>query len=171
MIAAMKSDNTRVMTYRQPVETLLQSIGVKITPHGMSHYISSKGEHLDGSERRDKAQSHPLAHLLKTTKEADGSSLFDHCTGVYGSNIRKGHLLNNCPTVVSGRGAGIQLEKNSSFPKTRPSATCGSRCCSAAESKSTNTATAPARSNPPSPERPYPSQSLRPYSLYPRSPR
>jgi hypothetical protein len=123
MVAAMKSDSTRVMTYRQPVETLLRSIGVKITPHGMSHYISAKGEHLDGSERRDKAQSQLLAHLLdllKTTREADGSSLFDHCTVVYGSNIRTGHLLDNCPTVVSGRGAGIRLGENLVLPKNTP---------------------------------------------------
>jgi hypothetical protein len=123
MAAAMKSDSTRVMTYRQPVEKLLRSIGVKVTGHGISHYISAKGEHLDGSEKRDKAQSQLLAHLLdllKSTKEADGSSLFDHCTVVYGSNIRTGHLLDNCPTIVSGRGAGIQLGKNLVLPKNTP---------------------------------------------------
>ncbi|MEK0447522.1 MAG: hypothetical protein RLZZ399_2843 [Verrucomicrobiota bacterium] len=123
MIAAMKSDSTRVMTYRQPVETLLRSIGVKVTGHGISHYVAAKGEHLDGSERRDKAQSQLLAHLLdllKSTKEADGSSLFDHCTVVYGSNIRTGHLLDNCPTIVSGRGAGIRLGENLVLPKNTP---------------------------------------------------
>jgi hypothetical protein len=123
MVAAMQTDSTRVMTYRQPVETLLKSIGVKVTGHGISHYVASKGEHLDGSERRDKAQSQLLAHLLdllKSTKEADGSALFDHCTVVYGSNIRTGHLLDNCPTIVSGRGAGIQLGKNLVLPKNTP---------------------------------------------------
>lgn len=123
MAAAMQTDSTRVMTYRQPVETLLRSIGVKVTGHGISHYIASKGEHLDGSQRRDQAQSQLLAHLLdrlKSTKEADGSSLFDHCTVVYGSNIRTGHLLDNCPTIVSGRGAGIRLGENLVLPKNTP---------------------------------------------------
>jgi hypothetical protein len=89
----------------------------------MSHYVASKGEHLDGSQRRDHAQSQLLAHLLdrlKSTKEADGSSLFDHCSVVYGSNIRTGHLLDNCPTLVSGRGAGIRLGENLVLPKNTP---------------------------------------------------
>jgi hypothetical protein len=123
MVAAMQTDCTRVMTYRQPVETLLRSIGVKVTGHGISHYIASKGEHLDGSVRRDKAQSELLSHflnLLKSAREADGSTLFDHCTVVYGSNIRTGHLLDNCPTLVAGRGAGIRLGENIVLPKNTP---------------------------------------------------
>ena len=123
MVAALQTDSTRVMTYRQPVDTLLKSIGVKITPHGMSHYIAAQGEHLDGSQRRDIAQSQLFATLLerlKAAREPDGSSLFDHTTVVYGSNIRTGHLLDNCPTVVSGRGAGIALGQNLVLPKNTP---------------------------------------------------
>jgi hypothetical protein len=44
--------------------------------------------------------------------EPDGSSLFDHTTVVYGSNIRTGHSLDNCPTLVAGRGAGLRLGEN-----------------------------------------------------------
>ena len=38
MLAAMKTDSTRVMTYRQPVVSLLASIDVKVLAHDMSHY-------------------------------------------------------------------------------------------------------------------------------------
>ncbi len=123
MIAAMKTDSTRVLTYRQPVETLLTSIGIKVHPHDMSHYITTKGEKLAASEKRDQTQSALLAGLidsLKETKEADGSSLFDHVALAYGSNIRTGHELNNCPTILTGGGAGIKLGENIVAPKDTP---------------------------------------------------
>ncbi len=123
MIAAMKTDSTRVLTYRQPVETLLTSIGIKVHPHDMSHYITTKGEKLAASEKRDQTQSALLAGLidsLKETKEADGSSLFDHVALAYGSNIRTGHELNNCPTILTGGGAGLKLGENIVAPKDTP---------------------------------------------------
>ena len=112
IVAAIQTDSTRVLTYRQPVSTLLTSLDIKVHPHDMSHYHTVLGEKLDASQRRDTAQSELLAGLidkLKATKEADGTSLFDHITVVYGSNIRTGHSLDNCPTVVTGRGAGLKL--------------------------------------------------------------
>jgi hypothetical protein len=115
IVAALQSDSTRVLTYRQPVSTLLLSLDVKVHPHDMSHYHTTLGEKLDASQRRDAAQSELLAGLLdrlKATKDADGSSLFDHSTVVFGSNIRTGHSLDNCPTVVAGRGSGIKLGHN-----------------------------------------------------------
>ena len=53
-----------------------------------------------------------LIDELKATKEADGSSLFDHIALAYGSNIRSGHHLSNCPTLLTGGGAGIKLGEN-----------------------------------------------------------
>ena len=123
MIAAMRTDSTRVMTYRQPVSTLLTSIGVKVAPHDMSHYHSTMGEKLEASQRRDLAQSELLAGFidkLKSTKEADGSCLFDHIALAYGSNIRTEHNLDNCPTLVTGRGAGLKLGHNIIAPKDTP---------------------------------------------------
>ena len=123
MIAAMRTDSTRVMTYRQPVSTLLTSIGVKVAPHDMSHYHSTMGEKLDASQRRDLAQSELLAGFidkLKATKETDGSCLFDHLALAYGSNIRSGHDLSNCPTIITGRGAGLKLGHNIVAPKDTP---------------------------------------------------
>ena len=123
IVAAIQTDSTRVLTYRQPVSTLLTSLGIKVAPHDMSHYHSTLGEKLDASQRRDLAQSELLAGLidkLKATKEADGSRLFDHVALVYGSNIRTEHNLDNCPTLITGGGAGIKLGHNLVTPKDTP---------------------------------------------------
>lgn len=110
IVAAYMTDSTRVITYRQPVGTLLKSLSISFAPHDVSHYIP--GERTTASQRRDVAQSELLAGLidqLKATKEPDGSSLFDHTILVYGSNIRTIHYLDNCPTLIAGRGAGLKL--------------------------------------------------------------
>ena len=123
MTAALQTDATRVLTYRQPVSTLLTSLDIKVHPHDMSHYHGVLGEKLDASQRRDTAQSELLAGFidnLKATKEPDGKSLFDHVTLVYGSNLRTSHNLDNCPTIVTGRGAGIRLGENFVAPKGTP---------------------------------------------------
>ena len=123
MIAAMQTDSTRVMTYRQPVSTLLTSLGIKVAPHDMSHYHSTLGEKLEASKQRDLAQSELLAGFidkLKATKEADGSTLFDHVALAYGSNIRTEHNLDNCPTLLTGKGARLQLGQSLVLPKDTP---------------------------------------------------
>ena len=110
MIAAMQVDASRVFTYRQPVESLLKSFGATITGHNMSHYTS--GDRKVVSQTRDQKQSELLAYFidrLKATREADGSCLFDHVSLSYGSNINSIHYLTNCPTIITGRGAGLQL--------------------------------------------------------------
>lgn len=123
MIAAIRTDSTRVLTYRQPVASLMTSLEIKVHPHDMSHYHTTLGEKLDASQRRDLAQSELLAGFidqLKATKEADGSRLFDHVALVYGSNIRTGHSLDNCPTLLSGGAAGIKLGHNLVVEKDTP---------------------------------------------------
>lgn len=120
---ALETDSTRVITYRQPVSTLVASLGIKVEAHTMSHYHGHAGEKQEASERRDLAQSELLAGLidrLEATREPDGSTLFDHTTIVYGSNIRTGHSLDNCPTLVTGRGAGLRLGENIVVTKGTP---------------------------------------------------
>jgi hypothetical protein len=78
---------------------------------------------MEASKQRDKAQAEMLATLidkLKATKETDGSSLFDHTTVVFGSNLRSIHYLDNCPTLLAGGGAGIQLGQHIAMPKGSP---------------------------------------------------
>ena len=127
LVAALQTDSTRVVTYRQPVSTLLTSMDIKVFPHDMSHYHTTRAEKLDCSQKRDLAQSELLAGLLdrlKATKEADGTSLFDHTTLVYGSNLRTGHELSNCPTLIAGRGAGVRLGENIVMPRNTPLNNC-----------------------------------------------
>jgi len=121
IVAALQTDSTRVMTFRQPIQHLLTSLGISVAAHDMSHY--HPGERMAAAQKRDLAQSEMLATLLdklKATKEPDGSSLFDHTTVVFGSNIRSIHYLDNCPTLIAGRGAGIKLGHHLVQPKHTP---------------------------------------------------
>jgi hypothetical protein len=121
IVVALQTDTTRVVTYRQPVGSLLNSLGLKIAAHDMTHYTT--GDRLAASQRRDTAQSELLAGLLdklKATKEPDGTSLFDHTALAYGSNIRTVHYLDNCPMIFAGGGAGFQLGRHVVLPKHTP---------------------------------------------------
>ena len=121
IVAALQTDSTRVMTYRQPVGTLLQSLGTKVAPHDMSHY--SPGDRMAASQKRDTTQSELLAGLidkLKATKETDGTTLFDHIALAYGSNIRTIHYLDNCPTLLTGGAAQLKLGHHLVLPKDTP---------------------------------------------------
>lgn len=121
MVAALQTDSTRVFTYRQPIAALLESIGTSVLPHDMSHY--SAGERMQVSQKRDQIQSELLAGLfdkLKQTKEADGSSLFDHTSIAFGSNLRCVHYLDNCTTLLAGGGASIKLGENIVLKKDTP---------------------------------------------------
>jgi hypothetical protein len=119
--AALQSDATRVVTYRQPVGTLLKGLGINVAPHDMSHY--QPGERMEASRKRDTKQSELLAGLLdrlQAIREPDGTSLLDHTTVVYGSNIRSIHYLDNCPTLVAGGGSGIRLGEHVVVPDKTP---------------------------------------------------
>jgi len=114
MVAAIQTENTRVITYREPGSRLLTSLGLNGNAHSLSHY-SPNSDKEEASKARDKAHSELLAgliDLLKATKEADGSSLFDHVALAFGSNIRSIHYLNNPPTLISGGGANLKLGQN-----------------------------------------------------------
>ncbi len=117
MVAAMQVDATRFLTYRQPADPLLKSLGVTFTGHNVSHY--APGPRMEASELRDRKQSELLAYLLdrlKASKEPDGSTLFDNVCLAYGSNIQSIHYLTNCPTLVTGGGAGIKLGQHIVLP-------------------------------------------------------
>ena len=114
MVAALQTDNTRVITYREPGSRLLTSLGASGNAHNVSHYRPGSTTE-ESSKMRDKAHSELLAGLidqLKATREADGSSLFDHVALAFGSNIRSIHYLNNPPTLISGGGANLKLGQN-----------------------------------------------------------
>ena len=111
MVAAMQVDATRVLTYRLPVDSLITSLDATITGHNMSHYNGNKPRQAV-SENRDRALSELLAYFidkLKSTKEVDGTSLFDHICLTFGSNIKTSHTLKDCPVLITGKGAGLKL--------------------------------------------------------------
>ncbi len=121
IVAALQTDSTRVMSYRMPGQELLKSLAFTHSAHNVSHY--SPGERMEASKTRDKVHAQLLAGLidkLKATKEADGSSLFDHTALAFGSNISSIHYLDNCPTVITGGGANLKLGQHLALPKDTP---------------------------------------------------
>lgn len=121
LVAAIQTDSTRVVTYRQPMANLIKSMGITIAPHDLSHY--TPGDRMAASQQRDAKQSELLAYLLdklEAAKEPDGSSLLDHVCLSYGSNIRSIHYLDNCPTVIAGGGGGVRLGEHVVVPAKTP---------------------------------------------------
>ena len=107
IIIALQTDATRVVTYRQPVCSLLAGMGMTLKAHSLSHYGFSQPRTL-ASRERDKKCSALFAHFLDRLKEAkdiDGSRLYDNCLVSYGTNLRSGHELQNLPAIVAGGGA------------------------------------------------------------------
>ena len=126
LVAALQTDSTRVATYRQPLQTLLESIGIKTAAHGLSHTTGPdhpNAADVEACQARDRTHAELLAHLfdrLKAVKEADGSTLFDNTCLAYGSNIRWVHSVDNPPTLLAGGAAGIKLGELIVVPNKTP---------------------------------------------------
>ena len=107
IIVALQTDSSRVVTYRQPVCSVLQGMGVALKAHSLSHYGFSQPRTL-ASRERDRKCSELFGHFLdrlKAAKDMDGSRLFDNCIVSYGTNLRSGHELKGLPAILSGGGA------------------------------------------------------------------
>ena len=79
MVAAFQTDSTRVITYRQPVDSLLKSWGINIGSHPLSHQNMSKAR-LQMSQLKDFKSMELFAGLIdlfKKTQDVNGKSLFD----------------------------------------------------------------------------------------------
>ncbi|MGJ8643139.1 MAG: DUF1552 domain-containing protein [Luteolibacter sp.] len=121
MLAAMQVDASRVFTYRMPGDTFLESIGSNFSAHNISH--ANGGQRSTDAELRDKTHAKLIARFIdrmKATKEADGSSLFDNSTLAFGSNLRKVHSLDNCPTLIAGGGSGFAQGRHLVMEKQTP---------------------------------------------------
>ena len=108
MVLAMQTDLSRVFTYRQPLESLLRTINITYTGHQLSHYHNSENRTRD-ARKRELKQTELFASFidrLKSTRDIDGSRLFDNCLVSYGSNIRTGHMLKSVPAFVTGNAKG-----------------------------------------------------------------
>ena len=111
IIVALQTDSTRVISYRQPVCSVLAGMGITLKAHSLSHYGFSQPRTL-ASRQRDQKCIELFAHFLDRLKEArdiDGSRLYDSCIVSYGTNLRSGHELKNLPAIVSG-GAGKDIK-------------------------------------------------------------
>lgn len=121
MIIALQTGMTNVVSYRQPVTSLLLGMGITIKAHSLSHYGFSDTR-IQASRERDKKCTGLFAHFLdrlKEAKDSDGSRLFDNCIVSFGSNLRSGHQLKNVPAILSGGGAkDIALGQHLVLPKT-----------------------------------------------------
>jgi hypothetical protein len=109
MIAALRTDSTRVITYRQPHWNLMKALDIDYHPHDVSHY--TPGSRMEASQKRDLEMSKLLAEFidkLAAVEEPDGSTLLDNVSLSFGSNIRSIHALDNCPTILAGGGAGVK---------------------------------------------------------------
>ena len=106
IIVALQTNSTRVVTYRLPIQSLLDSLDITMTAHTMSHYSSSVTKRAD-SEKRDKKLMELFAYFidrLKATKDLNGQTLYDTTIASFGSNLRTGHTLKSCPALLTGGG-------------------------------------------------------------------
>jgi hypothetical protein len=112
IVAAFQTDSTRVITYRQPVASVLQGHGVNLNPHSLSHY-GLDPKRREASEVKDLLFMQLLASLidqLKSKQDLNGKNLFESSLISYGSNIRSGHGLQGCPAIFAG-GAAEKVKK------------------------------------------------------------
>lgn len=108
IVAAIQTDSTRVVTYRQPVEGLFGDLGFKTNGHSTTH-CTTKSDTYKASIARDRKQLELLAGLidrLKELRDPDNSSVFDNSLIAYGSGIRHNHHLTDTPTLLAGHGGG-----------------------------------------------------------------
>ena len=107
IVLALQTDSTRVVTYRQPVRTVLAEMGISMDAHSITHYGFSIAR-KEASLERDKKCTELLAYFLtklKNIKDQDGSRLYDNCIVSWGTNLRSGHELRDLPLIISGGGA------------------------------------------------------------------
>lgn len=116
---ALQTDATRVLTYMMPNKTLLESIGVKLHPHALSHYEIGSA-HKEASKVRDRKHAELFAYFLDRLKEktdANGLSLFDSTIVSFGSSIRGQHQMKNVPLLLAGGGARLKRGESIMLPK------------------------------------------------------
>lgn len=120
IVLALQTDSTRVITYRQPIKGILNSLGLNYDGHQLSHYNGSQPRTI-ASEKKDLKVMELYSGFidrLKEVKEVDGSRLFDNCLVSFGSNLRSGHMLKNVPAFLTGNiGAQIKHGRHIEMPK------------------------------------------------------
>ena len=104
IIAAFQTDSTRVITYRQPINSILKSWQFGLGAHSLSHY-NLDPRRREASEQKDTLFMELFAGLIDMFKQAEdihGQNLFESTLISYGSNLRTGHGLKGCPALYTG---------------------------------------------------------------------
>ena len=111
IVAAFQTDSTRVITYRQPISSILKSWDFSLGAHSLSHY-NLDPRRREASQQKDVMFMELFAGLIDLFKQTDdihGQNLFQSTLISYGSNLRAGHGLKGCPALYAG-GAATNLK-------------------------------------------------------------
>ena len=114
MCAALRTDSTRVISYRMPTSCLFSEFEEEtgdsaVGAHSMTHYgpkTSNAYKQLIWRDQKLSSMFATLIRKMKATKEFDGSSLYDSSLIVMGSGLRTGHIRRNVPILFAGGGGG-----------------------------------------------------------------
>ena len=109
ILAAWKTDSTRVVTYRMPDAGLLKSMDISSTPHTLSHYGSNASLHELNLRRTRKWMElySDFIDQLRSAKDPmdpNGGTLFDNSLVYCGGGLRTAHRNTNVPCLLTGGG-------------------------------------------------------------------
>ncbi|NNE90668.1 MAG: DUF1552 domain-containing protein [Verrucomicrobiales bacterium] len=126
---AFQTDSTRIITYVVRQESsggVFPEFGVSKGYHELSHH-GNDPKNLDELAAVDTIYQEHFAHFLgkmKSIKEADGSSLLDHCVIGYSSGMGIGHSKDLLPTAMfGGKAMGIDHRGHLKLPEQTPLST------------------------------------------------
>lgn len=109
ILAAWRTDSTRVVTYRMPDAGLLQSMNISSSPHTLSHYGSNVSLHELNLKRTKKWMEIYSGFIdqLRSAKDPldpNGGTLFDNSLVYNGGGLRTAHRNTNVPCLLTGGG-------------------------------------------------------------------
>ncbi|MCM8530522.1 MAG: DUF1552 domain-containing protein [Lentisphaeraceae bacterium] len=107
--AALQTDSTHIVSYLQPIQTLLRDLKFKYNSHQLSHHRTEEDSSREASIRRDQKHTEILAYFIdkmKATEYTQGKSLFDSSIITFASGVRHGHMLKDIPVILTGGGGG-----------------------------------------------------------------
>jgi hypothetical protein len=86
----------------------------------LPHHPRRKARRLAAPRHRAERTARRIPRQTQGDEGSRRQRLFDNIALAYGSNIRTGHELDNCPTILTGGGAGLKLGHNIVAPKDTP---------------------------------------------------
>lgn len=130
MALAFWTDSTRVMTYNLAQESsrrIHDFLGLKIDYHGGSHYAKEqeRSREFNIANNWYMAQVAALIDKLKSLKEVNGGTVFDHSVLVFGSGLGSGntHDGRDLPYLLAGgKGCGLNTGSFLHYEKGVPNA-------------------------------------------------